>query len=250
MSKDPPEVSYGQLLVWISSCEECGSSPQSRKDGSELSWKMQRRRGVRGQTTGGNMRPFQEELELLRHSKDLRFEGSLMRQAFCAGKSGDWGNFLENEGLSAWTSVKVRECHSEVEQEDDGRKSIAQQILYNSTDFLRRIIVPVEGQGGITLSYVCPIAHYIWWVSSAHRKKQCNSWCAACGGQYDRKIQTESWSYRMVRTALKQRFSVRALRHREHVTTWWAQAPGESAERWRQPNQHGCRAFWRNVVSS
>ena len=30
-----------------------------------------------------------------------------------------------------------------------------QDILRKSTDFLRRIIVPVEGLGGVTLSYVC-----------------------------------------------------------------------------------------------
>ena len=50
----------------------------------------------------------------------------------------------------------------------------------------------VEGQGGVTLSYVCPHCHrvpredYIWWISG-HGKKQCNWWCAACGGQYDLK---------------------------------------------------------------
>ena len=38
--------------------------------------------------------------------------------------------------LSAWTSVEARECCSEVEQEDDGRQSIAQNILQKSTDFL------------------------------------------------------------------------------------------------------------------
>ena len=40
--------------------------------------------------------------------------------------------------------MKVRECNNEVEQEDDARQSIAQQILQKSTDFLTRIIVPVE----------------------------------------------------------------------------------------------------------
>ena len=44
--------------------------------------------------------------------------------------------------------------------------------------------------GRITLSYVClhchrfPIEDYIWWLSTRHWKKQCNWWCAACGGQY------------------------------------------------------------------
>ena len=74
-----------------------------------------------------------------------------------------------------------------------------QQVLQKRTDFWERIIVPVGGQGGVTLSFVCPHCHrhpledYIWWVSTGHggssnkRKKRCNWWCAACGGQYDRR---------------------------------------------------------------
>ena len=75
--------------------------------------------------------------------------------------------------------------------------SIAQDILRKSTDVLRRIIAPVDGMGGVTLSYVCPqcscfpLEDYIWWVSTGHgdgnnrKKTNCNWWCAACGGQYE-----------------------------------------------------------------
>ena len=56
-----------------------------------------------------------------------------MRQIYYAGKSGDWETHLEeflgNGKLSVWASVKVRECFSVVEQEDEGRESIAQDIL-------------------------------------------------------------------------------------------------------------------------
>ena len=34
--------------------------------------------------------PYKEELELVRHSRDLRFEGILLRSACEAGKSGGW----------------------------------------------------------------------------------------------------------------------------------------------------------------
>ena len=34
--------------------------------------------------------------------------------------------------------------------------SIAQQIMLKSTDYLQRIFAPVGGQGGVTLSYLCP----------------------------------------------------------------------------------------------
>ena len=38
-----------------------------------------------------------------------------------------------------------------------------------------------------------PLEDYIWWVSTEHgdvhkkEKRQCNWWCAACGGQHDRR---------------------------------------------------------------
>ena len=45
------------------------------------------------------------------------------RQNYNAGKSCGWAMFLEvfmvSGKLSVWASAKVRECHSEVEQEDE-----------------------------------------------------------------------------------------------------------------------------------
>ena len=55
--------------------------------------------------------------------------------------------------------AKPKESYHEVRQEDDERKRSVQQILQKSTDFWRRIIVPVEGKGKVTLSYVCPPCH-------------------------------------------------------------------------------------------
>ena len=71
--------------------------------------------------------------------------------------------------------------------------------------------MPIEGQGGVTLSYVCPHCHrypledYIWWVSSGHGMKQCNLWCAACGGSTNGRPRTESWSHKTARTGEKQK---------------------------------------------
>ena len=59
---------------------------------------------------------------------------------------GDWAVFHKHDKLSAWTGGNVRECYNEVEQEDEDRPGIAQDILQMSTDFLRRIILPVDGQ--------------------------------------------------------------------------------------------------------
>ena len=66
---------------------------------------------------------------------------------------------LNKDNLRIQARKKVRECYSEVEQEDEDRKSIAQLILQKSSDSLRRIIVPVEGQGEVTLSCVFPQCH-------------------------------------------------------------------------------------------
>ena len=54
-----------------------------------------------------------------------------------------WRYSWEMALFSEWTSPKVRE------QEDEDRQSIAEDILRKSTDFPRRTIVPVEGQGGV-----------------------------------------------------------------------------------------------------
>ena len=99
---------------------------QERQDGIEGDWRQES--------------PCKEELEPVKHSSDLRFEGLLMRRACCAGRSGDWENCLEEffkDGrLSVWASVKVSECCNEVEAGDEGRLSIAQDILRESADFL------------------------------------------------------------------------------------------------------------------
>ena len=83
--------------------------------------------------------------------------------------------------------------------------------------------MPVEGQGGVTLSHVCPHCHrfhledHIWWVTGMGRS-------SATGGvrhveaNTTGEIRTESWSYKKVRTVEKQLFSERALRRTEFVT--------------------------------
>ena len=95
------------------------------------------------------------------------------------------------------TFGRIREPHEKVTMDEIGRLGVMQEILRKSTDFLRRIIAPVDGMGGVTLSYVCPhcnsfsLEDYIWWVSTGHgdgnnrQKKRCNWWCVVCGGQYE-----------------------------------------------------------------
>ena len=122
---------------------KCGSDSQSRKCGPERCWKDAAR--VTKLETNGRWQhetPYKEKLELLRHSTDLRFGGSPMRKANIAGKSSDWESF----------GKMADSAHGQ----NDRGQSIARHILQKSTDLLRRIIVPVEGHGGVAVSYVCP----------------------------------------------------------------------------------------------
>ena len=56
--------------------------------------------------------PYREELEVVRHSSDLRLEGLLMRRAHYAGRSGDWENHLD-EFPKRWQAQRMGKCKSE-----------------------------------------------------------------------------------------------------------------------------------------
>ena len=100
------------------------------------------------------------------------------------------------EELNPWMMKKLREPPSLASREDDQGTCVVQKGQ-KSMDYLRQTLVLVGGQGGVTLSCVCPYCHrypledYIWWVSRRHgdsskrRQKQCNWWCGACGGHFN-----------------------------------------------------------------
>ena len=87
-------------------------------------------------------------------------------------------------------------------KKDEGQKSIVQQILQKSTDFLRRIILPVEGPGRVTLSFVCPhrngfpLENYIWWVSTRHGESSATRGVQRAAGSVSGGTPTRSWSHR------------------------------------------------------
>ena len=102
--------------------------------------------------------------------------------------------------LCEWTFERLQEACDKVAMEDIGRSSVALEIFFKkNTDFLTRIIAPMLGMGGVTLSSVCPhcscfpLDDFVWWVSTGHgdghtrKKKHCSWWCAACGGQYEQR---------------------------------------------------------------
>ena len=77
---------------------------------------------------------------------------------------------MKNETLTVWAGVKLKECYDEVERENAGRKTIAQQIVHKRTDFLRRIKASYDGSGGITLSYIRPHSHRSYTVIGTRLK--------------------------------------------------------------------------------
>ena len=82
--------------VWCGTvlAKNVGTLHQQKNCGPSGSCKMQEM--LSKSETGGMWQhetPHTEEPELWRHSTDLRFEGSPMRQAYNAEKSGDWGTF-------------------------------------------------------------------------------------------------------------------------------------------------------------
>ena len=90
----------------------------------------------------------------------------------------------DKQKVTEWAFERTREAFEKVAKNEAGRLSIVQTNLLRSTDNLRRIIAPVGGQGGVTMSYLCPhcksfhLEDYIWWVSAG--KKHSSLWCAVC----------------------------------------------------------------------
>ena len=72
---------------------------------------------------------------------------------------------------SEWAFDRIKEAFDLVAQDEAVNMSIEQEIMPRSTDYLRRIIAPVGGQEGVTMSCLCPncnkfpLEDYVWWVS-------------------------------------------------------------------------------------
>ena len=62
----------------------------------------------------------------------------------------------EKMRASEWAFDSIKEAFELVAQDEAENMSIVQEIMLRSTDCLRRIIAPVGGQGGVTMSYLCP----------------------------------------------------------------------------------------------
>ena len=90
------------------------------------------------------------------------YNESLMKKGFTALKNGTWEEYKETVKYkmrtSEWAFDRIKEAFDLVAKNEVENMSIVQEIMFKSTDYLRRITAPVRGQGGVTMSYLCP--HY------------------------------------------------------------------------------------------
>ena len=100
-------------------------------------------------------------------------------------------NTLSTEAeATEWAFDRVKEAFEQVTKDEAKKFSIVQKIMIRRTDYLRRIIAPAGGQGGVTMSYLClrydsfPLEDYVWWVSGGGKGRN-SWWCAICGEKYD-----------------------------------------------------------------
>ena len=104
--------------------------------------------------------PAKEYLEEVKRGDDNNCTDKMMKKGFTARKSGDWKEYksIFRAGVKAteWAFDRKKEAFEQVAQDELRKLSAVQEIMIRSTDYLRRIIAPVGGQGGVTMSYLCP----------------------------------------------------------------------------------------------
>ena len=135
--------------------------------------KEDKQAGIQGQWQQES--PAREYLEQMKCCHDTDCNESMMKKGFTFFKNGTWkedkGTFRERMKASEWAFDRMKEAFDLVSQDEARMVSIVQEIMFKSTDYLRRIIAPVGGQGGVTMSYLCPhcnsfpLEDYVWWVS-------------------------------------------------------------------------------------
>ena len=97
--------------------------------------------------------------------------------------------FKKKMKASEWAFDRIKEAFDLVAQDEARKVSIVQEIMFKGTDYLRRIMAPVGGQGGVTMSYFCqhcnsfPCGRPRLVGSLGERSTK---WlCAICGEKYD-----------------------------------------------------------------
>ena len=131
----------------------------------------EKQEGIQGQWQRESL--AKEYLEQVKSGADTDYIPQIMKYGYFALKGGDreeYKKHLQRRNKGDRMGLrKIREPLEKVAKYVAGRSNIVQGILLKSTDFLRGIIAPAGGQGGVTMSYLCPIATVF-------------SWRTTCGG--------------------------------------------------------------------
>ena len=122
--------------------------------------------------------------------EDMGCSSEVDRKGYVAMRDSRWEDFKEEcrvQGKSSeWAPGTIREAYEKVVKEEAGRLGVVRAILRKSTDFLRRIIAPVEWEESLCRTSARTATVFsvgLHLVSTA--KKRCSWWCAICGERYE-----------------------------------------------------------------
>ena len=107
----------------------------------------ERQEGMQGQWQQES--PSREVLEQVIGNADMGCGSHMMRQGYFAMRNDSWEEFKEGyskeEKSSEWTLERIREACKKGAKDEIGRLGFVQENFRKSTDFMRRIIAPVDG---------------------------------------------------------------------------------------------------------
>ena len=103
--------------------------------------------GIQGQWQQES--PAREYLEQVKCCHDTDCNESMMKKEYKE-------TFKEKMRASEWAFERIEEAFDLVAKDEVEKMSIVQEIMLKSTNCLRRIIAPFGGQGGVTMSNLCP----------------------------------------------------------------------------------------------
>ena len=134
-----------------------------------------------------------------------------MKKGFTALKSDEYKCIFRVEvKATEWAFDRIEEAFEQVAQDEARKMSIVQEIIIRSTDYIRRIIAPVGGQGGVTMSYLCPHCNSFT-LGRLHlvcfRREKHTTWLCAICGDTTGSNQTGFWSYKQVKVLIRPRYS-------------------------------------------
>ena len=128
--------------MWEHFCSERSKAKKFRQLADE-----ERQAGIQGQWQQES--PAREYLEQVKCCHDTDCNESMMKKGFTALKNDTWEEhketFKEKMKASEWAFDRIKEAFDLVAQDEARKVSVVQEIMFKSTDYLRRIIAPVRG---------------------------------------------------------------------------------------------------------